>query len=345
MKLKYLTTLAAILLAIPVFAQNTPERELEPPVVTQRPSTEASTEQLRDNTGMITQEEFESEPPKRTLRTPPTDATQARTTTSPEAQELEERLKQEISQPSTIAEVPSTPETSSEEDQAAGVESLREQFRSRKDKNMKNLEFELAKEFALSRTAEELHQKEAQIYDTALTHLIASIGMISDPEMVETYFNYQEDPETGGFVIALLKDSYVKADRGDVCLIATQVRLKTTVLNELTAKLKTIVPESTQETPDSSEASEETSGDRSAGNEIAIGTETLQAPSEESRDSEPEPTQEERQFADYTEINCYNDQQPTYTQRVINEPSLNPAATPAKATPSSENVEQVSWNF
>ena len=56
-------------------------------------------------------------------------------------------------------------------------------------------------------------------------------------EKEETYFEYQENPDTGEFVIVLVKDSYVKAERGDICQVGTQVHLRTSIQSEFTQKL------------------------------------------------------------------------------------------------------------
>lgn len=150
---------------------------------------------------------------------------------------------------------------------------LMQQYKIIKEKNFKTVEFELAKELALNRNSAAMTNKEESLYSAALQNLTTALGPVNEPQKEETYFEYQENPDTGEFVVVLVKDSYVKAQRGDICQVGTQVHLRTSIQAEFTAKLSALNP--------SAEA----------------------APAA--------PT-------NITQIECYNSQRPTYSQKLVN---------------------------
>lgn len=192
------------------------------------------------------------------------------------AQEIEAKLESEAN--ATAAPAPAE-------------DPLITQYRLRKDKNFKAVEFELAKELALQRSNVTLNETENTLYVAALQNLTTVFGSVSEPQKEETYFEYQDDPETGEFVVVLVKDSYVKSAKGDVCQIGIQVHLRTSVQAEFSAKLKALTPTTTVETAPT-EA-------------VPIDSTVSAAPAAPSA-----PT-------NITDIECYNDQRPTYSQRLV----------------------------
>lgn len=191
-----------------------------------------------------------------------------------------------------VAETPTTPPPApTEETPPEPEEPLIDQYRLKKDKNFKAIEFELAKELALNRTAQYLAEEDERLFAAALYNLNNVFGSVSEPQKEETYFEYEENSDTGEFVVVLVKDAYVKALRGDICQVGTRVFLKTSVQEEFTAKLgtlgSTVLP--------ATEMSQETEAN---GNNIQVSTSKVPS--------------------NVTEIECYNDERPTYSQRVVN---------------------------
>lgn len=204
----------------------------------------------------------------------------AKQTAETQTQAIESKLQDEIQ--ATTAATPTPPPE----------DPLIDQYRLRKDKNFKSIEFELAKELALHRSSKDLATQEDALYTAALANLSTALGNISEPQKEETYFEYQEDPETGEFVVVLVKDSYVKAERGDLCQIGTQVHLKTSIQEQFTAKLADIAPASPTTPANQADAT------------TAVAPATTPAVSQG-------PTT-------VTEIECYNEERPTYSQRLVN---------------------------
>lgn len=220
-----------------------------------------------------TQQPAETTPPANTTPTQESDTSQ-----------VEQRLENQMS---STANVTIAPVTETSEDP------LIQQYKLKKDKNFKSVEFELAKELALHRSSTYLDEEETRLFSAALQNLTNVFGSVSEPQKEETYFEYQDNPDTGEFVVVLVKDSYVKAQRGDVCQIGTQVFLRTSVQAEFTAKLATLTP-----TPAPTEMSAQAEG-AAPTTEIA-STVLPKAPT------------------NVTEIECYNDERPTYSQRLVN---------------------------
>lgn len=198
------------------------------------------------------------------------------------AEQLENKLDSELA--SRAVNAPA--ETPQAEDP------LIEQYKLIKERNFKSIEFELAKELALNRSGSSLATQEDLLYVAALKNLTAAIGAVSDPQKEETYFEYQENPDTGEFVIVLVKDAYVKAERGDICQVATQVHLRTSVQAEFTQKLTAMNPP-TEQTP------------------VGDSTHTAATSQDTSVQAVTAPTK-------ITEIECYNSQRPTYSQKLVN---------------------------
>jgi len=169
---------------------------------------------------------------------------------------------------------------------------LLQQYRVIKEKNFKAVEFELAKELALNRNSAAMTSKEEALFAAALQNLTTALGPVSQPQKEETYFEYQENPDTGEFVIVLVKDSYVKANRGDICQVGTQVHLRTSIQSEFTQKLAALNPPASNAPADQTPAS-----DTPQDSTVEV---TPQAPT------------------NITQIECYNSQRPTYSQKLVN---------------------------
>lgn len=179
------------------------------------------------------------------------------------AEKIDEKVDQKVEQ---VEQKAKEIEATLEKEMATATppeDALIDQYKSIKDKNYKALELDLAKDLALHRNSAGLAEQEAQLYEVALQGLTATLGQISEPQKEENYFDYQENAETGEFSIALVKDSYIKSERGDICQIGIQVHLKTSVLSEFSEK-----PEKTT--------------------------------------------------TSVTQIECYNNAGPTYSQRLVN---------------------------
>lgn len=160
-------------------------------------------------------------------------------------------------------------------------EPLKRQFVVKKNQSLKTIELNLAKEKAFSRISDKLTNETDELYKAATTQLSSILGKLSDPQSQENYLFNNENMEGGQFEVALVRDSYVKSEKGDICLISTKVSIHTKINSELTPPTAL---------SDASVPSAET--------ESAEQT-AMQVPEK------------------YTEIKCFNDRTPTFYQEII----------------------------
>lgn len=173
----------------------------------------------------------------------------------------------------------------------AEVEALKSVFIERRRLNYSKVELDFAKEKAQHKNAELLQQKSDALYSAAVQNLSSVLGGVSEPQAEETYFEYDMNEETKEFVIIQIRDSYIKAERGDVCQVSTRVHLITSLAKELPSEVAPVVVAAPQ-TP------ENPAGEGTVVVAVAVDP---SAPVTES----------------YTEIRCFNDKRTTYHQLLL----------------------------
>lgn len=144
------------------------------------------------------------------------------------------------SAPATASSAPASTATTSAPATASTVsatpteEPLKEQYAEKKAQNYRVVEFDLAKQKALDRTSNSLLTETEGLSEAALTQLTAVLGTLSAAQTQENYLVDNVNLKNGMFEVALARDSYVKSERGDVCMINTRVSIVTSVEAELT---------------------------------------------------------------------------------------------------------------
>lgn len=134
----------------------------------------------------------------------------------------------------TVTEEPFTPEAQIKAETNKNLnQELKDEYAESKKQNFSALELAFAKEKALNENSDMLMKQTEDLYTKAAQTLSTSIGNISDPQTEDTYFEYDSNADSKEFVLVQIKNTYIKAERGDICLIATRAQLKATA-SELT---------------------------------------------------------------------------------------------------------------
>lgn len=177
-------------------------------------------------------EDSQSSPPPSPPSTSEKIKTEVEKAATDVTQSAEEAAKKaEAQAKETVSSTPKTPSTTSTTTVAS---ELKSEFITKKDKNFRTVELDFAKQKAMNRTTQILLNETNSLYGTATTHLNGIVGSLSEPQTQENYFFDDENVESGVFVVALVRESYVKSEKGDVCQIGTRVRVSTSIDGELT---------------------------------------------------------------------------------------------------------------